>query len=472
MNVRDQSPAAGGPPVRYALTGAGGGFARTLLAQSRLLSWLTPAVLCDLDTDRVVALCTELGYAADTLAVCEDADAVARAAAAGLTAVTSDAGALAAAEWDVLVEATGSPAHGLAMAEEALAAGRHVAMVSKEVDSVAGIHLARTAAARGLVHTPVEGDQPANLIGLVSRVRGLGLDIVAIGKSSEYDLVLDPATGTVTQLDATVHAPELAGLLDLGDDPRATLAARARAVGALPVGATADYCEMAVVADHTGFRPDTELLHYPVARPAELADVYALREHGGVLRRPGAVDVFRALRLPGEASFAGGVFAVVRTHDAETWRMLAGKGHVVSRDGRYAAIYLPYHLMGVEAPATLRAAAGGRGRGAARPRRSAVLAGRARQDLAVGDTLSMGGHHHDVAGVQAVLLRAEEAPAETAPLYLAAGARLARPVAAGELIGLDDLAGADPALARAWLAGADAADDAARGTEGEEGGHR
>lgn len=454
MNVRDQSPAAEGPSVRYALTGAGGGFARTLLAQSRLLPWLTPAVLCDLDTDRVVAMCRELGHDADALAVCPDADAVARAATEGRIAVTSDATALPAADWDVLVEATGSPAHGLAMAEAALAAGRHVAMVSKEVDSVAGIHLARVAAARGLVHTPVEGDQPANLIGLVARVRALGLDVVAIGKSSEYDLVLDPAAGTVTQLDTTVSAPALTGLLDLGDDTRATLAARARTVEALPVGATADYCEMAVVADHTGFRPDVELLHYPVARPSELADVYALREHGGLLRRPGAVDVFRALRLPGEASFAGGVFAVVRTHDPETWRMLAGKGHVLSRDGRYAAIYLPYHLMGVEAPATLRAAAAGRSRGAGRPRRSAVLAGRARHALAVGDALPMGGHHHDVAGVQAVLLRAEEAPAGTAPLYAAAGARLARPVAAGALIGLDDLAGADADLVRAWQAGA------------------
>ncbi|MFI6347890.1 homoserine dehydrogenase [Streptomyces sp. NPDC050560] len=468
MNVRDQSPAAGGPPVRYALTGAAGGFARTLLAQSRLLPRLAPVALCDLDTDRVVALCAALGHDTGTLAVCDGADAVARAAAAGLIAVTADAGALPAADWDVLVEATGRPAAGLATAEAALAAGRHVAMVSKEVDSVAGIHLARTAAARGLVHTPVEGDQPANLIGLVARLRGLGLDVVAIGKSSEYDLVLDPAAGTVTQLDTTVPAPGLTGLLDLGDDPRATLAARARAVRALPVGATADYCEMAVVADHTGFGPDTESLHYPVARPAELADVYAPREHGGVLRRPGAVDVFRALRLPGEASFAGGVFAVVRTHDAETWRMLADKGHVLSRDGSHAAVYLPYHLMGVEAPDTLRAAAAGRASGARHPRRAAVLAGRARHDLAVGDTLTMGGHHHDVTGVRAVLLRADEAPADTAPLYLAADTRVARPVAAGELIGLDDLAGADPGLLHAWHAGA----EGAQGTTAGEGARR
>jgi predicted homoserine dehydrogenase-like protein len=455
MNMRDEATEMGSRPVRYALSGAGGGFARTLLAQSRLIPWLAPVVLCDLDPRRVVGLCEELGYDRDDLVICADADSVARAGEAGRIAVTPDSALLTAAGWDVLVEATGSPAHGLAMAEAALAADRHVAMVSKEVDSVAGLHLARVAAARGLVYTPVEGDQPANLIGLVTWAQNLGLDVVAVGKSSEYDLVFDPGTGTVTQLDTTVPAPGLAGLLTLGDDVRATLAARAEAVAALPVGATADYCEMAVVAANTGFRPDTERLHYPVARPSELADVYALREHGGLLGRTGAVDVFSALRLPGEASFAGGVFVVVRTHDPVTWSLLAGKGHVVSGDGRYAAIFLPYHLMGVEAPTTLRAAASGRSHGGAAPRRSAVLAGRARHGLPAGTVLSMGGHHHDVDGVRAVLLRDEDAPGDVAPLYLAAGARLARPVAEGALLRLADLTDHDPALAGAWLAGAD-----------------
>ena len=211
---------------------------------------------------------------------------------------------------------------------------------------------------------------------------------------------------------------------------------------------------MAVVATNTGFRPDTERLHYPVARIAELADVYALREDGGLLHRAGAVDVFSALRLPDEASFAGGVFVVVRTGDPVTWETLRGKGHVVSRDGRYAAIYLPYHLMGVETPVSLLSAVlHGRPSGGTDPRAHAVLAGRARRDLPAGTVLEMGGHHHDVTGVQAVLLRDEDAPADTAPLYLAAHATLGRDVRAGELITLGDLADAHPELLRAWTSG-------------------
>ncbi|MHB9756052.1 homoserine dehydrogenase [Streptomyces sp. BYX5S] len=454
MNLHHLFAATKGRNVRYALSGAGGGFARTLLAQTRRIDALEPAVLCDRDLPRLRAMLVDLGYDTDRLTDCADAAAVVRARDEGHIALVADGSLLGAADWDILVEATGSPVHGYTMAEEALRGGRHVAMVSKEVDSVAGLHLAELAAREGLVYTTADGDQPANLIGLVTWAQLLGLDIVAIGKSSEYDLVLDPERGTVTQLDTTVPAPELAGLLTLGDDVAATLEARAAAVAALPQGATADYCEMAVVATNTGFKPDTELLHYPVARTAELADIYRLREDGGVLRRPGAVDVFSALRLPGEASFAGGVFVVVRTGDTETWETLRGKGHVVSRDGGYAAVYLPYHLMGVETPLSLLSAVlHQRPSGGTDPRGHAVLGGRARQDLPAGTVLDMGGHHHDVTGVQAVLLRDEDTPEDIAPLYLAAHTTLARPVAAGELVRLGDLADADEALTRAWTAG-------------------
>ncbi|ASO20319.1 putative homoserine dehydrogenase-like protein [Actinoalloteichus hoggarensis] len=437
--------------VTFALTGAKGGFARTLLAQSRVMPGLTPAVLCDLDVPGLRALCRELGFDEADLVVAETPAEVAAAVSRGAVALVADVALLTAARYDILVEATGNPAVGHAAARAALVDGRHVAMVSKEVDSVAGVSLAALAERNGLVYTTADGDQPANLIGLHSWARVLGLEIVAIGKSGEYDLVFDPATGRVTQLDETVDAPALGDLLTLGEDVPATLAARAEAVAGLQRSATADPCEMAVVANSTGCVPDVETLHYPVVRIAELADVYASREDGGVLRRSGVVDVFSALRLPGEASFAGGVFAVVRTHDPVTWATLAQKGHVLSRNGRYACVYLPYHLMGVETPITLLSAVlHGRPSGGAAPRQHAVLAGRARRPLTAGTVLTMGGHHHDVDGVAAVLLPADRTPAATAPLYLAAGATLSRDVAEGELITLDDLTGHDEGLLAAW----------------------
>ncbi|MZE73982.1 homoserine dehydrogenase, partial [Streptomyces sp. SID5789] len=49
MNLHHLFADSGGRTVRYALTGAGGGFARTLLAQTRRMPGLVPAVLCDRD---------------------------------------------------------------------------------------------------------------------------------------------------------------------------------------------------------------------------------------------------------------------------------------------------------------------------------------------------------------------------------------------------------------------------------------
>lgn len=440
-------------PVRYALTGAKGGFSRTLLAQTRLMPNLVPAVLCDLDVPGLRALCLELGFSEAQLVECSSADAVAAAAADAIVLV-ADVALLDTARYDILVEATGNPAIGHACAVTALEAKRHVAMVSKEVDSVAGIALSRLAAKQGVVYTTADGDQPANLIGWVSWARTLGLEIVAAGKSSEYDLVFDPATGMITQLDETFAAPAMAGLLTLGDDIPATLAARRAALNGRKTSATADYCEMSVVGTNTELVTDVELMHYPIARTAELADVYALREDGGILGSTGVIDVFNVLRVPEEASFAGGVFVVVRTHDAPTWELLAQKGHVVSRNRRYACLYLPYHFMGVETPITLlNAVLHNRASGSATPGQCVVLAGRATSAIAAGTVLTMGGHHHDVTGVQAVLLPRADTPAGVAPLYLAAHATAAQDIAAGALITLDDLQGYSPVLRAAWETG-------------------
>lgn len=439
--------------VRYTLTGAKGGFARTLLAQTRLMPRLIPAALCDLDVPGLRALCEELGYPASQLRECLSAADIA-ALPADAIALVADAGLLREVAHDILVEATGNPKVGFRAACEAIEAGRHVAMVSKEVDTVAGVTMSRLAAAKGVVYTTADGDQPANLIGWVSWARTLGLEIVAAGKSGEYDLVFDARSGQVRQLDETRDIPEMAELLTLGDDIPATLAARRAALKGWKTSATADYCEMAVVASNTGLVADVEAMHYPVARTAELADIYALREDGGILHKPGVIDVFNVLRLPDEASFGGGVFVIVRTGDGPTWQLLAQKGHVVSRNGRYACMYLPYHFMGVETPITLlNAVLHGRASGSDRPAQHAILAGRAIETIPAGTVLRMGGHHHDVTGVAPVLLAREQAPAGVAPLYLAAHATTARAIRAGELITLDDIAGDDPALRAAWLDG-------------------
>jgi predicted homoserine dehydrogenase-like protein len=420
--------------IRFALTGAKGGFSRTLLGQVPAIPWLEATVLCDLDPEGVLALLRELRLPSGAAVICEDAEAARSAAAAGRIAVVRDHALLAEVPHDIVVEATGQPETGARIALNAIERGAHVAMVSKEVDSVAGPHLNRLAADRGLVYTTADGDQPANLIGLVTWARLLGLEVVAAGKSSEYDFVFDPATGRVTWTDRQCDAPGLADLWSLGEDVAATLSRRSEVLAALPQSATPDYCEMNVVANSTGLIPSRDALNYPLCRITELADIFVPRENGGLLDRTGVVDVFNLLRRPDEVSFGGGVFVIVRCIDAATWELLRGKGHVVSRDGRHACIFLPYHLMGVETPLSLLSAVlHGRASGSDTQRVHAVMVARADRDFRAGEVLHMGGHHHVMEDCTALLLPVKEA-AGLAPFYLAANKPLRADVPCGSLI--------------------------------------
>ena len=105
--------------------------------------------------------------------------------------------------------------------------------------------------------------------------------------------------------------------------------------------------------------------------------------------------------------------------------------------------------MGVETPLTMHAAVDRAYAPAAQP--GMILAGRATSDLPAGTDLAVAGHHHEIAGVAPVMIAPEAA---ASPFYLLDGARLQRPVAHGELIGLEDIEGVDAGALALYRAGA------------------
>lgn len=434
--------------IRIALTGANGGFGRTFLAQCRVVPGVELAVLCDRDIDGLRATLLDLGFDPAVLRICTT-EAEVRAAGNAI-ALVADADLLEHAPHDMVIEATGAPEASAAIAEAALRRRAHVGMVSKETDSVIGPWLNRMARDHGVVYTTVDGDQPAGLIGLVTWARVLGFDVVCAGKSSEQDFTFDATRGVVTHGGVSRAVPGLDKLWTFGTGVASTLEARRRALREFPLSATPDYCEMNVVANSTGLTPSCDALHYPVCRTPELADVFVPVEDGGILTRPGVVDVFNALRRHDEASFGGGVFVIVRCTDRAVWKLLADKGHVVGRSGRYACIYQPFHLMGLESLTSVYSAVlHGRSSGSATQRTHALMVARATRDLRAGETLAMGGHMHEMAGVAARLVPAGRAQG-AAPYYLAANKTLARDVPRGTDIPAAALALEGSALARAW----------------------
>ncbi|MDR5699390.1 homoserine dehydrogenase [Agromyces aerolatus] len=431
--------------IRVALTGAAGGFGRTVLLALRDHASQRAAVLCDLDLASAARQLDELGYARDQVVECATADAVTAAVDAGRIALVASTDLLVPEAYDVLVEATGAVRVSVRAALDAIDAARPVVLASKETESLFGRLLAERAADRGVVSTTGAGDQPANLVALLGWAERLGLRVVAAGKSSEYDLVFDRAAGTASVLDHTIDAPALGAHWDLGDDLAATLAARREAVRDLKLGAAADYCEIAVVANLTGLAVDTPEMHYPIVRYRELADVLRPRSAGGILTGEAVLDVFTLLREPGEASFAGGEFIVVRCPDPEVARVLAQKGHVVSASGDHLCIGLPFHLMGLEIPGTIADAVAGIPVAAPSARRTTMVATVARP-LTAGFEFRVAGHHHEIDGTTPALVPAAEAGDTAVPYYLLDGAQLRRDVPAGTRIGFDDVAGIDATL--------------------------
>lgn len=424
--------------VSAGLIGAGE-FGLSLIAQSRRMHGLVVRAVVDRDVARVEVALRAMGVDAR---VCGNRAAAQAALEEGVLALCERVEDLVALPLEIVVEATGDAEAGARGALAAIEAGCGVAMVSKEAECVAGPLLALKARRAGVPYTLVEGDQPALLIGLVSWARVLGLPIVAAGKSSEYDYVFDPSAGTVTWTDRKVSALGMGALWHLdGEDPAQRIEDRARLLADLPLRTVPDFCEMTLVANATGIVPDRPDFHAPLARTRELPDLYIPRDQGGLLERPGALDVFNCLRRPDEASFAGGVFVVVELADAKTGALFAGKGIPVSRQGRHALIYNPSHLLGVEAPISILSAVRLRHDMVdASYRPVCTLAARAKRDLPAGHGLEIVGNRHAVPELEPLMLPA--APAQGAkplPYYLAVGCRLARPVAKGTLLSADDV---------------------------------
>ena len=136
--------------------------------------------------------------------------------------------------FDVAVEGTGNPDASVAHVLAAIEQGKHVVMVTKESDSVAGPLLARKAAQAGLIYSLADGDQPALLISLVTWAETAGLNILSIGKASEYDFIYDERNRAVSMLESRIER-EATGL---GRGCQARRRARARASAAHATAAT------------------------------------------------------------------------------------------------------------------------------------------------------------------------------------------------------------------------------------------
>lgn len=431
-------------PVRACLMGAGE-FGACFIFQARDMPNVEVPAVCTRTVRRAVEAYMGAGFPESGIRVCETAAEAAKAHADGFLIVVDRFDKLAEVPLEVLVESSGAPETSAIAAEQAIMRGMHVVMVSKETDSVVGPILGKKARDKGVVYTTGDGDQPSMLIGLISWGRVLGLNIVGAGKSSEYDFIYDPAAKRIDcpGQKKSFDCPGMDAEWLLGERPAGeVVAARSGLVdGYLSRRSVPDMCEMTVVANATGLKPDKPQFNAPVARMSEMPDLFCPKADGGLFARPGCLDTFNCLRRPDEVSMAGGEFIIVECKDRKSWKVLEGKGHPVSRNGKYAALYLPQHLLGVESGTSVLAAATmGHATGGDALRPVCDLHGRAVIDMKKGRVLEMGGHHHVIEGMDGFISDAAPLNGDAPlPFYLFSHLTLARDVPAGKTITVGDV---------------------------------
>ncbi|MDJ0947361.1 MAG: SAF domain-containing protein [Alphaproteobacteria bacterium] len=411
-------------PVRVGLIGAGK-FGTMFLAQARRTPGLQVLAVADLDPDRARQSLTRIGWPAEQIA----AKSFSAALESGATHLTADAAGLIAADGlDVVIEATGGPAAGIRHALLSCEYGRHVVMVNVEADALAGPLLARRAGEAGVVYSLAYGDQPALIAELVDWARAAGFDVVAAGKGTKY-LPEYHASTPDTVWDYYGLTPE-----------------EARAGGMNPqmfnsfLDGTKSAIEMAAVANATGLTPAADGLGFPPAGVDDLPNVCRPRAEGGALARKGAVEVVSSLNRDGtpvHRDLRWGVYVSFEAASDYVARCFSEYGLVTDSSGWYAAMYKPFHLIGLELGISVASAAlRGEPTGAPTDFRGDVVAV-AKRDLAAGELLD-GEGGYTVWG--RLMPAADSLAAGGLPIGLAHGVRLTRAVAAGSMLRWSDVA--------------------------------
>jgi predicted homoserine dehydrogenase-like protein len=336
--------AAEGRPIRIAQIGAGK-FGAMFLHQARTTPGLHVLGIADLSLPRTRERLASIDWPAEAHAAASLDEAMR----AGTTHLTEDAMALIAdPRVDVVVECTGDPTAGLRHAGAAIAHGKHVVMVNVEADVLAGPLLARDAAKAGVVYSMAYGDQPALVCELVDTLRAAGFPVIAAGKGTKYLPHFHASTPATVWEHYGISAEQAAAG---GMNPQMFNSF---------LDGTKSGIEMAAIANATGLAPPEDGLAFPPTGTSELPAVLRPHNEGGVLPRKGMVEVVSSVRRDGTAipdNLRWGVYAVFEGEGEYARRCFSEYGVATDPSGRYAALWRPYHFIGLELGVSVASAA-------------------------------------------------------------------------------------------------------------------
>jgi predicted homoserine dehydrogenase-like protein len=415
--------AAQDKPVRVGLIGAGK-FGSMYLSQARKTPGVHITAIADLAPARARAALERTGWEPERYA----AKSFAAAEKSGATFITEDSARLsAAAEVDIVIDATGSPAAGIHHVLACCEQRKHVIMVNVEADALAGPLLARRAQAAGIVYSLAYGDQPALICEMVDWARAAGFEVIAAGKGTKYLPAYHQSTPDTVW-----------GYYGFTEDTVAKGDFNAQMFNSFLDG-TKSAIEMAAVANATGLAPAPEGLCFPPCGVDDLPRVLRPRVHGGQLHHAGQVEVISSLERDGGPVFRDLRWGVYVTFAADTpyvERCFKEYGLPTDDSGRYSAMHKPYHLIGLELGISV-ASVGLRGEPTGAPRTFlGDVVATAKRDLKAGEILDGEGGYT----VYGKLMPAADSLALAGlPLGLAHKVKLLNAVLAGDPVRWSDV---------------------------------
>lgn len=407
-------------PVRAGLIGAGK-FGSMFLAQVPATPGLEVSVIADLSPERAKTACRTVGWDEERIArtrLVED----------GLDLCRSDA-------VEVVIDATGSPSAGVAHALAAIDNGKHIVMVNVEADVLAGPALAKRAKAAGIVYSMAYGDQPALVAEMVDWARAAGFFVQAAGKGTKYLTAYHQATpdDVWSHYGLTPEEADAAGM-------------NAKMFNSFLDG-TKSAIEMAAIANACDMAAPENGLAFPPCGVDDLSRILRPRDLGGQLDGRGMVEVVSSLERDGRPVFRDlrwGVYVVIEAPNDYAAACFRQYGLPVDPSGRYAAMYKPFHLIGLELGiSVLSAALRGEPTGQARAFRGDAVAV-TKRDLRPGDRLD--GEGGDTVWGR-LMPAARSVAANALPIGLAHGVKLVRPVEAGAVLTYGDVEAPPKSLA-------------------------
>src|SRR6266404_7510210 len=326
---------AAGRPVTVGLIGAGK-FGTMFLAQARLTRGMRVLAIADLDVERARRQLRTAGWDDEAISATSLGEALAH----SRTHVTQDAEALIACpDIEVIVEATGVPQAGIVHALAAIAHGKHIVMVNVEADALAGPLLARKAKEAGVVYSLAWGDQPALICEHVDWARACGFKVIAAGKGTRYephyhqsnpDNVWDILDKYLKITDRSSINPKMFNSF---------------------VDGTKSGIEMTAVCNATGLCPQSDGLGFPPATRFELSGVCKPKAVGGTLEKAGVTEVTSSVYRDGRDvphHLALGTYVVFEGESDYARRCFKEYAMLPDKSGRYAALYRPIHMIGLE----------------------------------------------------------------------------------------------------------------------------